>query len=53
VTWYEASVPAADLGADRFAIQVQVSDDDWGEAKQTATWGEGSDPERWFQSWVK
>jgi len=53
VTWYEASIPAADLGADRFAIQVQVSDGDWGEAKQTATWGEGSEPERWFQSWVK
>lgn len=53
LTWYELSVPKAQIGADRFAIQIQVDDDDWGELKQWATWGDGKDPERWFQAWLR
>ena len=53
LTWYELEVPKAQIGADRFAIQVRVEDDDWGELKQWAAWGEGADPERWFQAWLR
>lgn len=37
-TWYEAEVPAKDLGGDRFTLSLRVHDDDWGEAKQTMVW---------------
>lgn len=53
LTWYTATVPSARLGADRFAIQVHAMDDDWGELKQDARWGEGDDPEGWFQAWIR
>ncbi len=52
-TWYETAIPRTQLGQDRFAMQVQVRDDDWGELKQRAAWGEGDDPERWFQAWLR
>lgn len=53
LAWYELRVPKARIGADRFAIQIEVDDDDWGELKQWAAWGEGKDPERWFQAWLR
>lgn len=53
LTWYELSIPKTQIGADRFAIQVQIDDDDWGELKQWTTWSDGKDPERWFQSWLR
>ena len=52
-TLYLATVPRARIGADRFAIQVQVEDDDWGELKQHATWSAGNDAEEWFQAWLR
>ncbi len=52
LTWYELEIAKAQIGADRFALQVQIDDDDWGELKQWTTWSEGKDPERWFQSWL-
>ncbi len=52
-TWYEAAVPRARFGAERFAVQVVVHDDDWGVPKQWAAWGEGDDPEQWFQAWLR
>lgn len=52
-TRYEARIPRPRLGADRFALQVQVHDDDWGAPKQHAAWGEGDDPEGWFQAWIR
>lgn len=52
-TLYEAVVERGRIGDDRFAIQVRVEDDDWGELKQHAGWGEGDDPERWFQAWMR
>ncbi len=53
LTWYELAIPKAQIGVDRFAIQVQIDDDDWGELKQWATWSDGKDPERWFQAWLR
>ena len=53
LTRYVLEVLMAFTGAARFAIQVQIDDDDRGEVKQWTTWGEGTDPERWFQSWLR
>lgn len=52
-TRYTLSIPVSEFGDDRCALQAQVDDDDWGELKQTALWGAGSDPEGWFQGWVE
>ena len=52
-TLYVATIPRDGIGADRFAVQVRVEDDDWGELKQHATWGAGDEPEAWFQAWLR
>lgn len=53
LTWYQLTIPRARVGTARFAIQVEVHDDDWGEEKQWAAWGAGTDPERWYQAWLR
>jgi len=53
LTWYEAAIPRERLGVERFAIHVTVHDDDWGAAKQRASWSESEDPEQWFQAWLR
>lgn len=53
MTVYTASIPAAEIGKDRFALQIVVEDDDWGEPKQHMRWGAGDDPEGWYQAWLR
>ncbi|MDA3960017.1 MAG: hypothetical protein PF961_04435 [Planctomycetota bacterium] len=53
LTWYEARIPRATIGADRFALRIVVEDDDWGELKQRATSSAEDEPETWLQSWLR
>lgn len=52
-TAYVVTVPKKELGHERFAISVRIEDDDWGELKQYAAWGSGTDGVDWFQTWCR
>ena len=54
-TWYEASIARQDLPVAArmpLAIDVVVTDDDWGEPKQQASLAGGEDPSAWYQTWL-
>ncbi len=55
ITWYECVFARKDLplaARTTFAIEVVVTDDDWGEPKQQATLVGGDDPMIWYQTWL-